>query len=424
MYINYMKLFWTLLFSTISLFALEPIKPNIHSRYALLMDIDNGRVLYQKNGYEKIYPASTTKVAIALYLATHFSDHLDNLIEIEGGDIQKYVTHKYKREMNYELPPYWLQPDGIDLGIKKGEKLPFRMLLHAALMISANDAINALAHYAGKDIPTFMKNVNLYLKSIGCNHTHFNNPHGLHHPDHYSTPYDMALILRKASQHPLIREIFLADEYERTGTKLQKPFSFKQKNKLLKDGPYYYPYAFGGKTGHTDPAMWNLIAAATNGQRNLVVALHKADKVSQCYRDAINLFDAYFAEETVERLLFTQKDTLFRTTIEGIKIPIKGVIKEDVSISYYLSEEPNLRTDIIWYKLRYPIREGSPVGELVVSDGERVLMKVPVLASESIHKPFSLKWLWLSPLLLIFIVLYRWIRSAKESSPSLSVSGS
>lgn len=417
------------LFLASQLFAAGTIKPNIHSRYALLMDIDNGRVLYHKNGYDKIYPASTTKVATALYLVTHFADRFDDEVEI-GGDILKYVTHSYKREMNYELPPYWLQPDGIDLGIKKGERLPFRMLIHAALMISANDAANALASHIGKDIPTFMEGMNAFLKSIGCENTHFNNPHGLHHPNHYSTPYDMAVIGRRAAEQPLLREIVLTDEYERTGTKFQKAFTFRQTNKLLKEGPFYYPYAFGLKTGHTTPGQYNLVATATNGQRNLVVALHKADKISQCYRDAITLFDSYFAEEPVERLLFSREDTVFRTLLEGIKEPIKGVLGDDVSISYYPSEEPILKTQILWYKLHYPIHKGAKIGELIVKDEERMLLEVPVFASETIHRPLFSRftdylWLLLVGILLIFSgrFLYKKRSFSKVSSPSLTVLG-
>jgi D-alanyl-D-alanine carboxypeptidase (penicillin-binding protein 5/6) len=415
------------LFFASQLFAAGTIKPNIHARYALLMNIDNGRVLYNKNGYEKIYPASTTKLATGLYLATHFSDRFDDQVEI-SADILKYATHTYKREMNYDLPPHWLQPDGIDLGIKKGEILPFRMLIHAAMMISANDAANALANHIGEDIPTFMEGLNQFLKSIGCENTYFNNPHGLHHPRHYSTPYDMAIIGRMVAKNPILREIVLTDEYERTPSKLQKGFTFRQTNRLLREGPFYYPYAFGLKTGHTTPAQYNLVAAATNGQRNLVVALHKADKITYCYRDAITLFDSYFAEEPVQRLLFSAEDTVFRTLLDGIKEPVKGILNSDVSISYYPSEEPELKTEIVWHKIHYPVHKGTKIGELLVRDEDHLLAEASVFASESIYRPLFSRFtdfLWTVLALVLPIVFGRFLynrrRFSKLISPSLNV---
>ena len=392
------------------------LRPNLHSRYALLMDIDNGRVLYHKNGYEKIYPASTTKIGTVLYLVTHFADRFDDIVEV-SGDVLKSVTHAYKKEQNYQIPAYLLQFDGTNLGIKKGERLPLRMLVHAMLMISSNDAANAVAEHIGGDIPTFMEGLNRFLRSIGCENTNFNNPHGLHHPDHFSTPYDMALMGKKAAENNLFREIVLTEEYERTGTKLQKSFLFKQTNRLLKEGPYYYPYAFGLKTGHTEPGMYNLVAAAANGQRNLVVALHKSDKISGCYRDAINLFEAYFSEEMVNRLLFAKEDSLFRA-MAG-KISLKAELESDVSITYYPSEEPLLRSELSWKTLKLPIKKGAKVGEITVLDGERVVVKAPLLAKESIRKPFNYKWLFL--LSIVPIALYIRRRSSKETSPSLSV---
>ncbi|MBM3200958.1 MAG: D-alanyl-D-alanine carboxypeptidase [Chlamydiae bacterium] len=394
-------------------------KPNLHSRYALLMDIDNGKVLYHKNGYERIFPASTTKIATVLYVITKYEEHLDDIVEVPL-EILKMVTHDYKREQNYQLPPHLLQVDGTNLGIRKGEKLPLRLLVYACMMVSANDAANALAFHLEKDIPKFMEGLNAFLHSIGCKNTHFNNPHGLHHPDHYSTPYDMALLGKKASENRLFREIVLTEEYERTGTRQQKAFTIRQTNRLLKEGPYYYPFAFGLKTGHTDPALYNLVAAATNGQRNLVLALHKSDKISGCYRDAINLFDAFFAEEMHNRLLFGKDDVLFRTAVG--KQPLKAFLQEDVVISYYLSEEPGLKTEVVWNLLYLPIKKGQLVGKLrVFDDDQRILVDAPLFSADAIAKPFSYIWLLSGLVALIFILLYRWIRSSKPISPSLSV---
>lgn len=372
-----------------TLFAEVP-RPRVDAPYVLLMNAENGKVLYDKKGYDKIYPASTTKVATALYLVTHFSHCFDDQVLCEG-DILKYVTHEQKKESGYTLPSYWLQKDGTRIWIYQGEVLPFRMLMYAMMLISANDAANALANHVAKDVPTFVENVNAFVKSIGCNRTHFTNPHGFDHPEHYSTPYDMALIASAAVKNPVMRDIMITEEYERTKTRYQPAYIFKQSNRLVRSGKYYYPFAFGLKTGNSENGLCNLLAAATNGNRTLVAAIHKAANMNQCYRDAITLFDAFFGEMPVTRLLFSAEDTVLKTAIKEAKMPLSAILKQDVTVSYYPSEEPAIKTEVMWYKLSLPIKKGDKVGELVVRSGHNVLLHSAIYAKEAVKKKLSVK---------------------------------
>src|SRR5262249_25642973 len=117
------------------------------------------------------------------------------------------ITPEAKRQSNYRSPPHWLETDGTHVGIKKGEELSLYDLLHACLIASANDASNIIAQSLGGTIPQFMDEVNAYLKEIGCKNTHFNNPHGLHHPDHYTTAYDLAMMAKEGLKDPVFRKI-------------------------------------------------------------------------------------------------------------------------------------------------------------------------------------------------------------------------
>ncbi len=80
------------------------------------------------------------------------------------------------------------------------------------MLISGNDAANVLAEMASGSVTLFVEELNAYVKTLGCLNTSFCNPHGLHHPDHKTTAYDMCLIAKKALHHPKFREV-VAEEF-------------------------------------------------------------------------------------------------------------------------------------------------------------------------------------------------------------------
>src|SRR5690606_37302020 len=105
------------------------------------------------------------------------------------------------------IPSYWDEWDGTKMGIKIGEQFSMETLLYGLMMLSGNDAANVLAETVSGTIPRFLEELNEYMRSLGCHSTFFNNPHGLHHQEHCTTAYDLALITRRALQHPKFCEI-------------------------------------------------------------------------------------------------------------------------------------------------------------------------------------------------------------------------
>ena len=94
------------------------------------------------------------------------------------------ITPQAKRQSNSRSPPHWLETDGTHVGIKRGEEFKLYELLHLMMIASANDAANVIAQGLSKTIPKFMEETNELLQTLGCKNTHYNNPHGLHHPQH------------------------------------------------------------------------------------------------------------------------------------------------------------------------------------------------------------------------------------------------
>lgn len=369
----------------VSFASAEPLKVRVSAKSAILMNAETGAILYEKNAHEPRYPASITKIATLLYAIRQNGGALEGLVACPYHCLKR-ISSTVKEAHGYRDPAYWLEPDGTHFWIKQGEKIPFRDLLYGMMLVSGNDASNYIAHHVGGSIPKFMTAMNDYLKKIGCNETCFKNPHGLHHPKHITTAYDMALITREALKENLVRKIVSTTEYERSETNLQKPMKIRHSNQLLHPGKFFYHRAIGIKTGYTSKARHNLVCAAKERKRTLIAALLGAEDSSQNYRDAIRLFETAFNEEEVERLLFKRDENIFMREVKKAKRPLRASLLEDVSIRYFPSEEPKIRIELNWEELSLPIKEGSWVGEMhILDENYRILEKAPLYAKNDVQ---------------------------------------
>jgi len=303
----------------------EPLPVNVSAQFAILMNAESGAILYEKQARERCFPASLTKMATGLYVALEKEESLDTLIACPQYCLQK-MTKDLKVAHSYKDPAYFLEPDGTHYWLKEGEKLPLRDLLYGLMLASGNDAANTLAHHIGGSIPQFMEGLNSYLEKIGCRDTHFVNPHGLHHPDHWTTVYDLALIARECLKNPLMRTIVSTREHERVQTNLQAPKKVLNRDSLIQPGKFFYPRALGMKTGYHSDAGYTYACVARDGKRSLIAILLGHNDPLQRFRDAIHLFEAAFDEKLEERLLFNKEENSFTRKIQGGKEALIGVL--------------------------------------------------------------------------------------------------
>jgi len=364
----------------ISLFA-KQLEVQIETPYALLMNVQTGKVIYEKRGRDNVYPASTTKIASALYLlANHFDKIEDTAVCSENA--LRVVSENVKKEKGSFLPPYILELDGTSMNLKKNEKVSLKQLLYGMLLSSGNDASNVAAEFVCGDVDTFVGNVNKLAREIGCKNTHFMNPHGLFHSNHKTSAYDMALLTREALKFPLFRQIVATSFYK------EDRREFNQGNALVKpDSPYYYPFAIGIKTGYIRSAKYNLVAAANNGEREIIAVLHKSPTSKQRYEDAISLFNAAFSELPVKRLMFRMDETQFQKEIPKAQFPVTAVLNSDLYLNYFPSEEEEITAKLEWFDLNLPIVKESVVAKLILiskNDG-RVLLTEVLFAKEKVN---------------------------------------
>lgn len=214
------------------------------SKSSVVMDIDSGRVLYQKSPNDKRLIASITKI-------------MTSVVAMENAKLNE--TYTAKEEI--------LKMYGTSIYLEYKEKMTLKNLLYGLMLRSGNDASVVIANNVCKNETEFVKLMNQKAKDIGMKNTIFSNPHGLDEKtQNYSSAYDMALLSSYAyKRHSIYRKITKTKKYE-TSTK-NKSYLWYNRNKLLGD----YEYCTGGKNGYTPSAGRTLVTTAEKDDLRLTV---------------------------------------------------------------------------------------------------------------------------------------------------------
>ncbi len=230
----------------IFLLVVIPFKANAISAHSYIaMDLDNGRVLYEKNAHDKELIASITKIMTAI-ITIENTDNLDK--EVEVSDI---INNAYGSAIYLEI----------------GEHITIRDLLYGLILRSGNDAALVLSEVVSGSKEEFVYLMNEYAKNIKMNDTVFYNPHGLENDDgkgNISSAVDMAKLTKYAMDNSIFRTIFNTKKY--TSKTDKKTYVWHNKNKLLS-----LDYITGGKTGYTKLAKRTLVSTGSKDNMNIVV---------------------------------------------------------------------------------------------------------------------------------------------------------
>lgn len=253
-----------------------PAGPSVQAQGAILMDADTGTVLWGQNIHNQYFPASITKVMTALLV-------------IETCSLDETVTFSHNAVFNVES-------GSSNAGINEGDKLSVRDCLYALLLKSANESANALAEHVAGSTEAFADMMNVRAKELGCTNTHFANPSGLNNPEHYTSPYDMALIARAAFNNPVFEDIDSTTFYKLPPNSINKEgLTIYPGHKMMrKSTPFYYPGIIGGKTGYTTLAGNTLITCAEKNGLRLITIILKGS-TPQYWADTKNLLDFGFS---------------------------------------------------------------------------------------------------------------------------------
>ncbi len=215
--------------------AEKPVDLAPNAASAVLIDVDTGTVIFDKNKDAKLPPASITKIMTMLLI----------MEALDQGKIkmdEKVRTSEYAASMG-----------GSQIFLEPGEEMTVQDMLKGIAMASGNDASVAMAEKIGGSEEAFVQMMNARAKELGMNNTHFVNPNGLPADNHYSSAYDIALMSQELLKHEEITQ-FTGQYQDYLRKETPKPFWLVNTNKLVR----FYSGADGLKTGYTSEAKFCL----------------------------------------------------------------------------------------------------------------------------------------------------------------------
>lgn len=352
-------------------------KIEINSAAGILVEESTGKVLYEKNSHEKMYPASTTKILTALLV-------------LEKGNLNDTVT--VSKEAVNSLSGGYVTPY-----ISIGEELTVEQLLNVLLVPSGNVAGNVLAEYISGSIDEFVNLMNSRAKEIGCTNTHFTNPYGMHDENHYSTAYDLYLMAKEAMKYEDFRTIVAKPTYTLAPTNRYSRDDrlLYSTNDLIKpSSSNYYEYALGIKTGFTTPAKACLVAAAQKDNMTLYAVILGADEsssgTSYRYIDSKKLFE-YGFNNYLFRTIRSKGSVLKTVEVNGATQNTKNLdLVLDSTITAFISSDDEYTSfvpEITLNELSAPIAKDDVVGSISYNvDG--TIYTANLLAGSDVQKSY------------------------------------
>lgn len=330
----------------------------LYAKYALLMDSDNGRVLYEKNGHEKAPMASTTKI-------------MTLIVALENANPDDLVT----------VSSYAASMPDVQLNIRSGEQYRLGDLLYSLMLESHNDSAVAIAEHVGGSVEGFAELMNSKAIELGAYDTHFVTPNGLDAKEHYTTAYDLALIASYAIKNPTFCDIIKTPSYSFHEQTKGRSFTVNNKDRFLTS----YPGAIGIKTGFTGNAGYCFVGAIDRDGKHLVSVVlasgwppHKMYK----WQDTTKLMDYGVNNYNMKEIL-ADKTEFFQIPVEK---SIEGgsvtpYVNENVAL--LLSEDETVTYDIkLPQKLTAPVKRDSTIGNVTIYIDGTEYKTTPLYAKE------------------------------------------
>lgn len=321
----------------------------------IVIEAESGRVLSSYNKDLRLEMASTTKIATAI-------------VAIENSSVDEVV----------EITDEMTGIEGSSIYLRVGEKWTLRDLLYGLMLQSGNDAATAIAIACGGSVEGFVSKMNAFAEKLGLKNTHFDNPHGLHSDDHYTSAHDLATITAYALRNPLFAKIVSSKSYLVKSEDYPDGRYIYNKNKLLSS----FEGANGVKTGYTtDSGRCFVGAAERNGMQLVSVVINCPDmweRTKALLSDAFSRYDYVMIGDSSKDLdAFMLGDEKVSLRLESdIYYPFKDGESEDFRYIFRpLKSYPST------------LGEGDQVGTLDVYDDNRLIFSRKVITINEIkHK--------------------------------------
>lgn len=347
-----------ILFLPLTVFGLD-----INSKYVYFYNIDRDNVIYELNSTDEISIASMTKIMTAI-VAIESIDDLDATVTLTSNDF------KGLKEANASTA-----------GFKKGEVVTYRDLLYGLMLPSGADAALALSNNIAGSEKKYVELMNQKAEELNLENTHFSNTTGLDAENHYSSVYDVSIILKYALNNEEFKEIFTAKKYVTSNKRMtfeSTLYSMSKRNKLDTE------YILGSKSGYTyDAGLCLASIAEYNGEVYLLVTAGADYKSKKPYHilDSNEIYQYYFNNYSYKTVMKKGDSILTLTKEDGSSIEIFA----DDTLEYYLNNDANVEVKYDGItELTNDFKKGDYLGLYSIYADDKLLYSKEIFLSEDV----------------------------------------
>lgn len=363
---------------------------NINSNNAVVINLNNNEIIYEKNKDEVINVASMQKIMTTLVGIEHI-DNIDETFTIPDGMFSS------------------LDPELMMVGFSSGDKVNYSDLLYGTMLKSGADAAYALSINISGSEDEYIKLMNEKAVKLGLNNTFFKNTTGLDEDGQYSTVYDIAILFKYALNNKTFKKIVSTEKYTTSNGEyvISGPIVVAKKLDM--------PYFLGGKTGYTDLAGKCLASfGEKDGVKYLIVTARANPDIDNVnYLDHKTLYEYFINNYSFKTVLKKNDiiDTIYTTFDEEVNL----TSKEDIKL--FLKNDVSIKDIKISYKgkneLDRNVKMGDKIGEYLIEYEGNVIYKEDALSP--IDVKFKLKTIHKIIIgIVLLLVLYTYFKKKKR----------
>ena len=335
-----------------------------NAKSAIIMEASTGDILFEKNSYEKLPPASMTKIMTMLLI-------MEN---IENGNLS-WDDEVTASENDSSM-------GGSQIFLEAGEVMSVKDMVKGIAIASGNDAAVAMAEKIAGTEEEFVKLMNNRAKELGLENTNFKNVTGLEAENHYSSAHDMAVMARELIKHEKILEFTgTYEDYLRENT--DKKFWLVNTNKLVR----FYQGVDGLKTGYTGEAGYCLTSTMKRGNMRIItVVMNEPDSATR-NSETVKMLDYAFGMYKVDTIVAKGKVVEKREIPSGDKVNIEISAKSDINV---LRRKMDKDRDISYktevYDIKLPVNKGDVVGKIYLYEGSKKIGSGDLTVKDNVKK--------------------------------------
>ncbi|MFN2339996.1 MAG: D-alanyl-D-alanine carboxypeptidase family protein [Halanaerobium sp.] len=355
-----------------SLIILTPAAAfDVETDSAILLEVETGQVLFEKNADRVLPPASITKI-MPLLIAME---------KLEEGSISlndQVNISRYAESMG-----------GSQIFLAANTQVSMEKLLKAVTIASGNDASVAVGEHIAGTYSNFIAMMNDKAGELGMDSTNFANSTGLPDPNHYSTARDISIMARELAKYPQVLE--WASIWTETIQLPNRKAMLVNTNSLINK----YPSMDGLKTGHTQEAGFCLASTASKGDTRLISVVLQGNTLNEREEATTRLLDYGFNAFSKRQIAAAGDQIQNINVIEAADKVAVGEVAEDLYVMVQKGQEREISQEVeLKDSLKAPIEKGGVLGELTVYRGEKEVSSVDVIAVENIDRANIFVRLW------------------------------